>query len=88
MFVATVIATIVARLGFNVDSTTIDHYLVLAGSLILGQGIADHGKGAEEERTRQKKLGLTTIRGVGVGRGTVLSQQFLPASSGPLEPTK
>lgn len=77
MFVTTVIATIAAKRGWDVDTDTINHYLVLAGFLILGQGIADHGKGAEEERTRQKELGLPT----GGPGGQLVQNIVAPASS-------
>lgn len=56
IFIASLIAAGAARLGWNVDQAVIDHYLELAGALILAQGVADHGKGAVEA---QIKAGIT-----------------------------
>lgn len=68
LLLATVVAAITAKVGWHVDAATIDRYLELAGAFIVAQGIADHGKGAEEERTRQKLAGLPTSGGASGGQ--------------------
>ena len=48
MLVATVLAAGAAKLGWNVDASTLLPFEGLAASAILAQGIADHGKSAAE----------------------------------------
>lgn len=57
IFMASLIAAGAARIGWSVDQAVVDHYLELAGALILAQGVADHGKGAAEVMA---KAALTT----------------------------
>ncbi len=48
MLIATVAAAAAARLGWHVSADALYPYEALAASYLLAQGIADHGKGAEE----------------------------------------
>lgn len=48
MLLATVIATISAKIGWNITVEQLTPWIGLAASAILAQGIADHGKGKAE----------------------------------------
>lgn len=58
IFIATLISSGLALVHWNVDPAVIDHYLELAGALIVAQGVADHGKGAVVAQMKAAAKGL------------------------------
>tara|TARA_R100000808_G_scaffold23738_1_gene53106 strand:+ start:77 stop:277 length:201 start_codon:yes stop_codon:yes gene_type:complete len=44
-----VVATLTAKIGWDVSTETINQVIALVGTYILGQGVADHGKHRGEE---------------------------------------
>ncbi len=46
--VAGMVVTLLAKYKFNVDQTTVEGLIGIVMAYVLGQGIADHGKGAAE----------------------------------------
>lgn len=77
VLLGSVIAWVALKLGWHVDQNTIDRYLALAASYLLGQGIADHGKGAAEEHGRTARA----LAASGVPAGAVLSALAKPSRS-------
>lgn len=45
-FIGSVIAQIAGRYGFDLDEGTLNNLLVLGGTLIGAQAVADHGNGS------------------------------------------
>ena len=39
-----VLATLVAKIGWDVPTETINQVVALVGTYVIGQGVADHGK--------------------------------------------
>lgn len=48
VLLSTVIAWLALKLGWHVDQDAIDRLLVVVSAYLVGQGIADKGKGAAE----------------------------------------
>jgi uncharacterized membrane protein (DUF441 family) len=39
-----VLATLIAKIGWDVPTETINQVVALVGTYVIGQGVADHGK--------------------------------------------
>jgi hypothetical protein len=52
LFFATLIAWAAARLGLNIEQSQINNALMFVSSLLLAQGIADHGKPAADKNAQ------------------------------------